>query len=226
VRIEWHGEALELRRERALHWPRERTLFIADPHFGKAASFRALGVPVPPGTTRTDTERLSALLQATAAARLIVLGDFFHSAAGRAPRTMERIGSWRASHASLEIMLVPGNHDRGAGAPPEAWGIRRLEPGHCLGGFALHHEPPERAGPLPALAGHLHPVVRLEEAGGAGVRAPCFIFGKALGLLPAFGSFTGGARVEPRAGDRVFAAGPDGVVEIPGRPAFGRRRSG
>ena len=41
------GEAVELLPERALHWIRERTLFVADVHLGKAAAFRAGGVPVP-----------------------------------------------------------------------------------------------------------------------------------------------------------------------------------
>jgi metallophosphoesterase superfamily enzyme len=45
---------------RGLTVPRgKRTLFVADVHFGKAAAFRAGGVPLPRGSTATDLERLT-----------------------------------------------------------------------------------------------------------------------------------------------------------------------
>jgi metallophosphoesterase superfamily enzyme len=37
--------------EKAVFWPAQGMLIIADIHFGKAASFRAQGIPVPRGTT-------------------------------------------------------------------------------------------------------------------------------------------------------------------------------
>ena len=37
-----------------LFWPLARTLFIADVHLGKAASFRAAGVPLPSGHSSRD----------------------------------------------------------------------------------------------------------------------------------------------------------------------------
>ena len=56
-------EAVELCADRALYWTRARTLFVADVHLGKAAAFRAGGVPVPRGTTATDLARLTALMR-------------------------------------------------------------------------------------------------------------------------------------------------------------------
>ena len=44
------GEAVRLLPERAIYWERERALVVADLHWGKAATFRAAGVPLPPGT--------------------------------------------------------------------------------------------------------------------------------------------------------------------------------
>ena len=44
------GETMLLLPEKALYWPAQHMLVIADIHFGKAAAFRALGVPVPRGT--------------------------------------------------------------------------------------------------------------------------------------------------------------------------------
>jgi metallophosphoesterase superfamily enzyme len=50
--------------DRALYWPERRWLCVADAHFGKAAAFRALGQPVPRGTTANNLARLDAQLHA------------------------------------------------------------------------------------------------------------------------------------------------------------------
>ncbi|TXD50975.1 DEAD/DEAH box helicase, partial [Ralstonia sp. TCR112] len=49
--IQCAGETVWLLPERALWWPVQRMLMVADAHFGKAATFRARGVPVPAGST-------------------------------------------------------------------------------------------------------------------------------------------------------------------------------
>ena len=46
------GETVELLAGRALHWPRARAVFVADVHLGKAAAFRAGGVPISPRRNR------------------------------------------------------------------------------------------------------------------------------------------------------------------------------
>ena len=116
-----------------------------------------------------------------------------------------------------------GNHDRWADDPPEALGIEVVEPGWVLGSIAMHHEPVEES-TRAALCGHLHPGVRLHPIGRTkrgGMRTPCYWFGGSLGVLPAFGRFTGCAMIRPGARDRVFAVGDGKVVEIRGaaRPA-------
>lgn len=212
--LDWAGETLTLLPERALFWARARTLVLADPHFGKAAAFRAGGVPVPAGTTADDVARLDRVVRATGAARVIILGDFFHARAGRAPDTLKRIERWRRAHADLSIELIAGNHDRQAGAPPEEWGIRVHDRPLHEGRFLFCHEPP---GSLSrgrfALAGHVHPTFSLEDRAGR-LRAPCFHFAERLALLPAFGSFTGGQSVPILPGDRVFLVGDDDVVGL------------
>ncbi len=121
LRIDLAGQSLVLLPERAVLWERESALLVADVHLGKAAAFRAAGLPLPGGTTTETLDRLSAALIRTGARRLILLGDFFHARAGRAARTLEAIASWRARHPDLAVLLVRGNHDRGAGAPPAEW---------------------------------------------------------------------------------------------------------
>ena len=56
------GETLWLLPERALWWPAQRVLWVADLHLGKAATYRALGQPVPSGTTLVNLQRLSQLI--------------------------------------------------------------------------------------------------------------------------------------------------------------------
>jgi len=207
------GERLVLLSERAAWWPARETLFVADFHLGKAASFRRAGIALPAGTTTENVERLERALDARAVGHLVFLGDFLHSAEGRAPATLERFARWRAARAGLAITLVRGNHDDRAGDPPAEWDIRCVNPGEALGPFALVHEPaPVRGGY--ALAGHVHPAVRLSERGGQALRLPCFWFGARVGVLPSFGAFTGSALVRPRAGDQVFVVADDEVIRV------------
>ena len=210
VEIEVRGERLSLLPERAVHWPRERTLFAADTHGGKAAAFRAASLPIPEAMTEDDLTRLARMVERTRARRLIVLGDLLHARTGRSPETLGAIAAWRAAHPGLEILLVRGNHDRGAGDPPGDWNVRCVDEPFELPPFVLRHRPGEPADGY-ALAGHLHPAVRLTGRGGQGLRLPCFWFQPHGAVLPAFGSFTGTATIAPCPGDRLFVIA-DGAV--------------
>lgn len=206
------GEALVLLPERAVWWERTRTLLIADPHFGKAATFRSAGVPVPGGTTAGTIARIDATIARTDPARLVFLGDFLHARAGKSPAIVAALGAWRAGHASLDVVLVRGNHDRRAGDPPSELRIRCVDAPMIEGPFALVHHPAAVAGAY-ALAGHLHPSATMVGRGRQRERLPCFWFGAQWAVLPAFGEFTGLASVEPVAGDRVFVIAGD-VVQL------------
>ena len=207
------GESLVLLPQRAAWWPAGKALFVADFHLGKAASFRHAGIPLPPGTTTENLARLEGALAGRPVERLVFLGDFLHSAQGRAPATLAAFAKWRESRPTLAMTLVRGNHDDRAGDPPGEWAMRCVNPGEAMGPFALVHEPaPVRGGY--ALAGHIHPAVRLSERGGQSVRLPCFWFGPRVGVLPSFGAFTGSALVRPRAGDQVFVVADGEVIRV------------
>ena len=96
VEIHFAGERLVLLPERALFWPRTATLVAADFHWGKGATFRAAGIPIPVGATSDDLSRLDEALHRTAADRLIVLGDLFH---GTMPPTFGNL-DWTATPRS------------------------------------------------------------------------------------------------------------------------------
>jgi uncharacterized protein len=212
--VELGGAALELLAAGAIHWRARRCLIVADAHFGKAATFRARGVPVPQGTTRETLARLEAVCARAQPASIVFLGDLFHAPEAHAPATLAALRAWRAAHAALEVVLVEGNHDRKAGAPPPDLGIEvRPEPWR-IDGLALCHHPQFVPG-AHVLAGHLHPAVRIGGRADDSVRLPCFWLREGLAVLPAFGSFTGGARFERAPGDRVVAIAEDRLYEIP-----------
>ena len=75
------GEPVRLLADRALYWPARRRLLLADLHLGKADVFRAAGIALPRGGTGHDLARLSALVDATHAASVWILGDVLHGRA-------------------------------------------------------------------------------------------------------------------------------------------------
>jgi DNA ligase-associated metallophosphoesterase len=207
------GETLALLAERALHWPRRGMLVVADLHLGKAATFRALGIPVPRGGSADDLARLDRALARTGAQELVILGDLFHARAGReAAGTVALIAGWRARWPDLAIRLVRGNHDVGAGDPPTELGIRCVDEPWDEPPFIMRHHPDEAERYV--LAGHVHPAVRLSGTGGLRERLPAFVFGARVGLLPAFGSFTGGGTVAPGPEDRAWVIADASVLPL------------
>ena len=213
LRIDLQDESVVLLPERALFWERKEALIVADVHLGKAAAFRAAALPLPGGTTTEALLRLGAALKRTGARRLLFLGDLLHARAGRAARTLAAIAAWREDHSDLDILLVRGNHDRGAGDPPDDWRIRCVDEPWREGPFAFRHHPEDDSEGY-VLAGHIHPAVHLLGAGRQSETLPAFLFGKSCALLPAFGGFTGGARVRPRRGDRVYVLAAGEVIEV------------
>ena len=207
------GETLTLLPERAAYWTRTRTLLIADPHFGKAATFRASAIPVPRGTTTEALSRLDGLLARTGATRIIFLGDYLHARDGRSPETLRVLADWWTAHSDLELVLVRGNHDRRAGDPPAELGLRCIDAPMVEAPFVMAHHPTSSAEGY-VLAGHLHPGVSLTGRGRMRERLSCFWFGRGCGVLPAFGEFTGLADVTPEPGDRVIAIADEALVEV------------
>jgi uncharacterized protein len=53
---------LKLLTERAVWAPGAKTLFVADLHLGKAATFRARGAPAPTGVSEETLRRLAELI--------------------------------------------------------------------------------------------------------------------------------------------------------------------
>ena len=208
------GTRLLLLAAKALYWPERQWMCVADVHFGKAAAYRALGQPVPHGTTADNLARLDALLAAYPCRQLVFLGDFLHARASRTPATMALLHIWRQRHPRLVCTLVRGNHDLRAGDPPPELDIGIVDEPLLVTPLALRHIPAVHAGHH-VIAGHQHPVFRLIGKGHQQVRLPCFHITAQMTVLPSFGDFTGGHPVRMGADSRIVVADGNGVWQLP-----------
>jgi DNA ligase-associated metallophosphoesterase len=210
--ISIRGEILHLLSEKAIHWTGRETLLVADTHFGKAATFRSFGIPVP-DTTHATLDRLSRLIKQISARRLIMLGDFIHSKIEDRAGFEALLEEWRAAHPDLEILLLRGNHDRGRAdlflklqiTVQNSWAEPPFEFAHDTAMLASSE--------LYRVGGHVHPQVVLSE-GKKKLGLSCFWFGDNQAILPAFGDFTGCATVNPAEGDNVFVIADGEVIKL------------
>ena len=224
LRIRVAGADVVLHPSGAALLSESKTLLVADAHFGKAVSFRKLGVPVPEATTGGTLDALSAAIDATQARRVVFLGDFLHSRRSHAPETLSALARWRAERAGLELTLVRGNHDDRAGDPPASLAIEVVDEPHRIGPFACCHHPQTHPTHF-VLAGHVHPACRLHGTGRDRLRLPCFVHEAGHAILPAFGEFTGGWQVPPAPGRRFYGVGGESVWALPPDSTPAQRRA-
>lgn len=204
-------QTLLLLGERAVYWPAQRALLIADLHLGKADVLRRAGILAPRGNTGADLDRLSALIARHRPCSLWVLGDMLHGPLREAP-WLARWRAFREAHGQLGMHVIAGNHDRALRA--EALALESLQASADLGGLHLCHEPPAgTSGPF--VCGHLHPCLRLP---GLPRRWPAFVL-DGVGLqLPAFSLLTGGMLVDHRRAGACFACVEGELVALPAQP--------
>jgi DNA ligase-associated metallophosphoesterase len=215
MKIEIFGEQMELLPQKGVFWGRERILFLADVHLGKVNHFRRSGIPVPPKANERNLELMMDLINLTKPQRVICLGDLFHS---HYNQEWEVFGELVKHFVRISFELVLGNHDIMSEQQYVRKGIvvhetLRIAP------FVFTHHPLEASdGEFYNLSGHLHPAVSLQGKARQSVTLPCFYFGENMGLLPAFGTFTGMARIHPKKNDRVFVIVEEKILEIHPEP--------
>ena len=181
------GEHVQLLAQRALFWPAQGLLAIADIHLGKDDVFRDAGIAMPAGGANADLARLSELLVLTGATRLRVLGDFIHGTRGAARWRIDW-AHFRARH-DVVVELVLGNHDRGLDTA--GLGVEVIGEGVAEGPFNFRHDHESPAAGL-CISGHVHPVVRLPMLGKS---FPVFHLQQSGLTLPAFSAMTGGWKI-------------------------------
>lgn len=213
MQLEIEGEYIELLPQKALWLKNRGIVLLADLHFGKINHFRKSGIPVPPRANDKNTELLISVLQITKPERVIFLGDLFHS---HYNEEWEVLGQVRRHFVNCAFELVLGNHDILSALQYERNNLQVHKQELRLQKFLLTHEPMDQVPEgVYNLSGHIHPAVRLKGTGRQSVMLPCFYFGKQQGILPAFGSFTGMARIVPKKEDRIFVIAENNVIAYP-----------
>lgn len=187
-------------------------LLLADLHLGKGEHFNRAGIAVPTGVQVDNFSRLQELLEEYTPARVLFLGDLFHSVMND---TVETFAVFLSTHPDVSFELVLGNHD----ILPEALYDNSIltvhNPPYEVAPFILTHYPlPEPHPELYNFYGHIHPGAALAGAGKEYIKLPCFHFAYQQAALPAFGAFTGLAIVKPGPLDRVFVVAEGEVLEV------------
>jgi DNA ligase-associated metallophosphoesterase len=212
VEIKIHNETVELLWQKALLWKRNGLLIIADLHLGKVNHFRKLGIPVPLKANTKNLEHLAGLMMAVKPKRVLFLGDLFHSHYNSEWETVKQLVN---NFRNCSFELVPGNHDILSREQYTRSGLQLHNEQLEEGPFIFTHQP---AGVVPEvrynIAGHLHPGIQLNGKGRQSVMLPCFYFNERQAYLPAFGAFTGMARITPKENDKVFAVADGRIVEV------------
>ncbi len=211
MRVEIFEEQLDLLPQKAVFWPSRGILFMADLHLGKINHFRRSGIPVPTRANDRNLESIVDLVNFSQAERVICLGDLFHS---HYNPEWEVFGELVKHFSKTSFELVIGNHDIMSDQQYIRKGIK-VHDKLCIGPFIFTHHPMTDVDPFRYnLSGHIHPGVSMTGKARQSVTLPCFYFGAQSGLLPAFGTFTGLARIYPKKSDKVFVIIEDKIVAI------------
>ncbi len=201
IQIEIRGSKLRLLPEKAAFLEAENALLIADLHLGKINHFRMAGIPLPSKANDENLERLINLLNQTNPSQTVFLGDLFHSYYNH---EWEVLGQVLSHYKQCAFYLVRGNHDIMSELQYQRHNIKVHEQ-MILGSLLLTHELTSQIDErYYNISGHLHPGIRLQGKGKQAVTLPCFYFGENQGLLPAFGSFTGLARVKAERASKIY----------------------
>lgn len=196
VPLSFAGEEFALTQGRALYWPRERALLMADLHLEKASFFAGHGQLLPPYDSRETLERLALAIRETGARRVYTLGDNFHDSRGAERLEPHAAGMLAALTRATDWVWITGNHDVGKdGHVAEARAGGTLVDELELAGLVLRHRAHEGE-TRPELSGHYHPRLQLTVRERR-IRRACAVVstachGSGRMILPAFGALTGG----------------------------------
>jgi DNA ligase-associated metallophosphoesterase len=215
IAISIEGLDFQLLAQRGVYWPEQKTLFIADTHFGKDATFRSQGIAVPQGSTEGTLATIALMISQCQAERLVLLGDMFHARSSISQGVRESLDAFFQSQRQLKFSLILGNHDKGISALTKGWPIEILDSGASIGSVSVSHIPQE---PSPStkllLCGHVHPAYRFTSKMDSVGKLPCFWLSNRQFVLPAIGEFTGTQVIHPSKSDQTWVIVEDEILQV------------
>ncbi|MBA4302722.1 MAG: metallophosphoesterase [Sphingobacteriaceae bacterium] len=210
--LSWSGITWILDASGSCFIPEFETLIISDFHVGKVQHFRKHGIAIPLAAARANLGKLQWVLAKYEPKKLLFLGDLFHSDVNSELGLLQEL---RTIHPSLEILVVPGNHDRYS--LTAQGGLFTITPEQFhMGGIIFQHHPPEQEVNEPTVHGHWHPAIQLRGKGRQRMRLACFAFSAKTAVMPAFGLFTGKADLPSLPfWEQVVVLSKEGIEHIP-----------
>jgi len=214
LEIKLAGEKLLLSEDKIIYWSKWQTVFIADLHLGKTTHFRKAGIAVPTAIIKAEIDRIENIILKFRPKRIFFLGDLFHSDLNH---EWDIFNDFLDQHPTVEFILIKGNHDI---LNDKIYNLSQLkikkEP-FQLYPFILTHHPLRKVKVNDNelnLCGHIHPGISIKGKGRSYLSLPCFYMDENIMILPAFGRFTGLAKIKPKKDSSTFIVLNDSVKKI------------
>jgi DNA ligase-associated metallophosphoesterase len=204
-------QTLYLLSEKAIFWKDRKTLILSDLHLGKAAHFRKSGIQIPETVHISDYIRLNKLVKKFKPERIFLIGDLFHSELNK---EWEKFTRWLKSIDHVEVFLIPGNHDILPEEFYEAKNLQLKNRSFHQAPFIFVHKFQESGLDDYIISGHIHPAVKISGKAKQSMTLPCFYFSESYAVLPAFGNFTGLAKIRPNKKDDIFIIFENTVLKM------------
>ena len=186
--------------ERSLYLEKERTLVVADIHWGYAHSHRRVGNLLPLWGNEELARRLNRLIRHYSPEKMIWLGDSLHTknAAAFAEDFLAKVST------QMEVIILAGNHDR-------SWPRANAQE-YRLGTYLFHHgdRPRDSTDGTIQIIGHLHPAFSWSDGAGLRLKVPALIEGSQRLVLPSFSDWSAGAAWNGRleSGEKLWLISP------------------
>lgn|ERR1700720_2421617 len=208
----------------ALFHRRQRWLAVADLHFGYELSQRAAGNLFPLWGMQTIEARLLALLADYNPARLLLLGDLVHDAAGE--NGFFALVTRLRRHC--EVVLIGGNHDRHIKLPTgrvrptgrqQTTNMKRadidLVGSWRSDGFCFHHgDCVVEVADCIQVIGHHHPAGAVRDGAGLRLKLPALVQQRNCWIMPAFSPWAAGTEWPSDGESRVWLCSPQRVLRV------------
>lgn len=199
-----HGDWLLTPQRVAVHRP-TATAVMADLHIGYDAARQRRGEAIPLASLDEELAPLGTVVQNHGVRQVVIAGDLFEERGGAA-RALELLVWFTA--LGVELIVVPGNHDRGLRADI---GLNVQRDGVEIDGWQVLHGD-ERWPDGKLICGHFHPRLRWGV-----IDTPCYLVGPRAIVLPAYSADARGVDVVPQsrwARYQVVAISTDTVLNL------------
>jgi DNA ligase-associated metallophosphoesterase len=190
------AEDLVFDARRAIWFPYERILAVADLHLGYAWAHRLSGqlMPIPP--TNDTLTRLTELQRDYEPREIVILGDIVHRAMALPVLAEEVRELFDALSAHSRLTFVAGNHDRNLSAVLREWMLPiELVKSRTAGNRVFVHGDvalPENNPEFCIVMGHEHPAISIGDGVTTSQKCPCFLVSEKVIVLPAFSHWAAG----------------------------------